>query len=139
MNQVERVKSEEFLRDYARYVRANRPVIIVAPDALTCLKWVPEYLAERIGDQLVPVPGGGKYNDDLSQLPKDQLARMTIREYFEHAAAHPGESELVYFNVGRLDGLSQECGLPDDYLRLIRKPMYAVNLWISARQGRLGR
>ena len=35
---IERVSSDEFLRDFGRYVAENAPVIVAAPDSLECLK-----------------------------------------------------------------------------------------------------
>lgn len=130
---VDTISSDEFLGNCDRYVKRNVPVVIKAPDDLPCLKWNTEYLRQTVGGEPVPVPGGKGYNEDLSYLSKEQLSKMTLAEYFDFIAAHPGSSELVYFNVSRLPRLNGESRLPSGYEKRIHKKMFATNLWISAK------
>lgn len=107
------LSSEEFLTEY---YSANRPVVLTdVADRWSALeRWTPEYLVDRIGDDLVEVMTTRERDPRYEENLDAHRSRMAFRDYVAMVeATAPTNDFYLVANNHFLDKPSTACLLPD--------------------------
>ena len=127
---------DEFLR---LYYSAGRPVVIEGLlEGAAAMRWSPEYLRERFGDELVEVQTGRRLKPIWDVFLKGKTEQMPLREYVDMVSA-AGETNEFYMTGN--DGFLSRDGVRElwDDLDFAREYLVGIenvrsaNLWYGPR------